>query len=185
MSDFVQDLLGKAVTIGPKKKKVGYIVDRDPMDNSLLIFFSEEQMLWSKPEKLTFRPEKDLTVEIIDVNGDLPNAKPNIEKIGKTLVIHRLTYSDASDSVQHSLSNKIEFAAEEQKVGDMVNHPAHYTFGKFEVLDVLEDWNLGFHESNVIKYLARAGKKDPKTTLQDYYKALTYLQRKIKMLEKE
>jgi hypothetical protein len=23
---------------------------------------------------------------------------------------------------------------------DAVNHPAHYTFGRFEVVDVLEDW---------------------------------------------
>jgi hypothetical protein len=26
------------------------------------------------------------------------------------------------------------------KKDDPVNHPAHYTFGKLEVIDILEDW---------------------------------------------
>ena len=42
---------------------------------------------------------------------------------------------------------------------ERVNHPAHYTFGKFEVIDVIEDWKLGFHLGNAVKYIARAGRK--------------------------
>lgn len=67
---------------------------------------------------------------------------------------------------------------------DPVNHPAHYTFGRFEVIDVIEDWNLGFHEASAVKYIARAGKKNPKKTIEDYSKAVWYLQRKINQLKR-
>ena len=40
-----------------------------------------------------------------------------------------------------------------------VNHPAHYNTGNIEVIDAIEDWNLGFNLGNVIKYVARADHK--------------------------
>ena len=58
-----------------------------------------------------------------------------------------------------------------------IDHPKHYTSGKFEVIDVIEDWQLGFHLGNVVKYIARAGKKDAE--LDDLKKALWYLTRYI------
>ena len=72
----------------------------------------------------------------------------------------------------------------EGSLPDMVNHPPHYTFGKFEVIDVIEDWDLGFHLSNAIKYLARAGRKGGDVT-QDLRKAVWYIERKISKLEEE
>ena len=61
---------------------------------------------------------------------------------------------------------------------DLVNHPSHYTFGRFEVIDVLEDW---FSDDpllwQVVKYLARAKHKG--NLLQDLEKAQFYLQRRI------
>lgn len=58
-----------------------------------------------------------------------------------------------------------------------VNHPKHYNVGKIEVIDVIEDWQLGFALGNTIKYIARAEHKG--TTIQDLEKALWYLQREI------
>jgi len=49
-----------------------------------------------------------------------------------------------------------------------VDHPRHYNHGTIEVIDVIEDWRLGFHAGNVIKYLARAGHKGSK--MQDLQK---------------
>lgn len=49
----------------------------------------------------------------------------------------------------------------EKVKNDSVNHPAHYTDGKIEVIDFIEDKKLGYHLGNVVKYIARAGKKDP------------------------
>lgn len=68
---------------------------------------------------------------------------------------------------------------------DAVNHPAHYTFGTIEVIDVLEDWQLPFHLANVVQYVARAGRKDRATELQDLEKAQWYLERYIKLREKQ
>lgn len=64
--------------------------------------------------------------------------------------------------------------------------PNHYG-GKdsmYEVFNVLEAWGLDkdFYLGNVIKYLARAGKKSKTTTKEDLQKALVYLQRRIDTL---
>jgi hypothetical protein len=71
----------------------------------------------------------------------------------------------------------------DDRVGGPVVHPAHYNAGKFEVIDVLEDWKVGPHEFNVIKYIARAKHKG--SELQDLKKAKWYLDRRIKQLEIE
>ena len=63
------------------------------------------------------------------------------------------------------------------KKQDNVNHPAHYTAGKFEVIDVIEDWKLGFHLGNAVKYIARAEHKG--SPIEDLKKARWYLDRLI------
>jgi hypothetical protein len=66
----------------------------------------------------------------------------------------------------------------EGQMDDPVNHPDHYTFGKFEVIDVLEDW---FPTDPLLwqvgKYIARAGRKG--AALEDLEKAAWYLRRRI------
>ena len=67
---------------------------------------------------------------------------------------------------------------------DLVKKPAHYTEGRdFEPLDVIEDWKLGFHLGNALKYIARCGRKD--NNVQDIKKAIEYLRRYCEFLEKE
>ncbi len=61
---------------------------------------------------------------------------------------------------------------------DPVNRPAHYTDGKIEVIDFIEDKRLGFCLGNTVKYIARAGKKGDR--LEDLKKARWYLDREIK-----
>ncbi len=61
-----------------------------------------------------------------------------------------------------------------------VDHPAHYSEETFEVIDVIEDWKLDFHEGNAVKYIGRsdhAGKK-----VEDLQKAIWYLERKIVLI---
>lgn len=67
---------------------------------------------------------------------------------------------------------------------DPVNHPAHYTTGKIEVYDFIEDQQLIYPLGNAVKYIARAGKKDPSKELEDLQKAAWYLARRIKQLKK-
>ena len=66
---------------------------------------------------------------------------------------------------------------------DNVNRPAHYTDGKIEVIDFIEDKKLGFHLGNAVKYISRAGKKDPTKIVEDLKKAIWYLERFIEKLE--
>ena len=68
-------------------------------------------------------------------------------------------------------------------MSDPINHPHHYTFGAIEVIDAIEAWSLGFHEGNVVKYVARARHKAHE--LEDLKKARWYLERAIERLEKE
>lgn len=70
-------------------------------------------------------------------------------------------------------------------VTDNVNHPKHYTFGNIEVIDFIEDKKLGFHLGNAVKYISRAGRKDPAKTIEDLKKAAWYLNRQIERLESE
>ena len=44
------------------------------------------------------------------------------------------------------------FYETKEPIKESVDHPKHYNAGKYEVIDVLEDWKLGFHLGNVIKY---------------------------------
>jgi len=69
-------------------------------------------------------------------------------------------------------------------MSDSVSHPSHYNSGKFEAIDVIEDWDLGFNLGNTVKYISRAGKKDPDKHLEDLKKARWYLEREIANLSK-
>lgn len=67
------------------------------------------------------------------------------------------------------------------KIGDRVNHPAHYNQGKIEVIEFLEDQFMDRpHEWNAVKYIARAQHKGQE--VEDLEKAIWYLQRKIAIL---
>jgi hypothetical protein len=70
---------------------------------------------------------------------------------------------------------------------EYVNHPEHYG-GKenpYEVIKVIDAWELGFSLGNTVKYISRAGKKGTDKELQDLRKALWYLQHHIEQLENE
>lgn len=71
----------------------------------------------------------------------------------------------------------------EQK--DMVNHPDHYGGGDnpYEVIKVIRAWDLGFDLGNAVKYIARAGKKNPDKHIEDLEKAVFYLQDEIDHLK--
>ena len=68
-------------------------------------------------------------------------------------------------------------------MSDNVNHPDHYTFGKFEVIDVITDWNMNYCLGNAIKYIARCEHKENK--IQDLKKAIWYINKEIELSESE
>lgn len=89
------------------------------------------------------------------------------------------------------MTNSLDREIEEynKRVGETsmqeVNHeftdgdtaPKHYQF-KVEPIDAIESWDLGFCLGNVVKYVARAGKKD--SYMDDLRKARWYLDRALR-----
>ena len=71
----------------------------------------------------------------------------------------------------------------QEAADDAVNSPAYYNTGKIEVIDFIEDQGLPFHLGSAIKYICRAGKKDPAKLGEDISKAIWYLDRYIKFLK--
>lgn len=73
---------------------------------------------------------------------------------------------------------------------DKVNHPPHYTKGKYEAIDVIEDAVqfapdsvIGGLQWQALKYILRMWHKDK--ALEDAKKAQWYLTRLIETLEKQ
>ena len=68
-----------------------------------------------------------------------------------------------------------------------VEHPSYYNTGQIEVIDAIESWGFGegFNKGNAIKYIARAGRKNKGTEIEDLRKAMTYLQFEIDRLERQ
>jgi len=64
------------------------------------------------------------------------------------------------------------------------NKPTHYqTDNNIDIIDFCKMYNLNFNRGNVIKYVARAGKKDDE--IKDLEKALDFIQREIKYLKEK
>lgn len=66
-----------------------------------------------------------------------------------------------------------------------IDGPAHYG-GKdnpYEAIKVIRAWGLGFNLGNLVKYVARAGKKPGESMLKDLKKARWYLDDEIKHME--
>ena len=61
-----------------------------------------------------------------------------------------------------------------------VDHPNHYLKDTgHEVIDVINAWDLNFELGNAIKYIARAGKKNPKKYKEDLNKAIWYINNQL------
>lgn len=65
---------------------------------------------------------------------------------------------------------------------DSAVRPQHYRESKIEPIDAIEAWDLGFNLGNVCKYIARAGKRDIESRLNDLSKAQWYLAREIQIV---
>ncbi len=86
--------------------------------------------------------------------------------------------------------NMVEKKDEKEETGnkpykESVNHPSHYG-GKdnpYETIKVIDAWGLDFELGNAIKYISRAGKKDPTKIVEDLKKAIFYIQHEIDKIE--
>lgn len=72
-------------------------------------------------------------------------------------------------------------------MSSQVNHPQHYggEDNPYEAIKVITAWRLGFCLGNVVKYIARAGKKDKTKEIEDLEKARWYLDKHIEHLKEQ
>ena len=109
-------------------------------------------------------------------SGEILPSINNVYEIAKALEVFS---NDIIGGVAKGF-NFFDVDIEEEK--EMINHPSHYNQGKYEAIDVIEDWKLNFNLGNTVKYISRAGHKD--NIIQDLKKSLWYLNREIERLEK-
>lgn len=100
-----------------------------------------------------------------------------IHETSETLIATEICKDVTSEYIQQEV--KAEYT------NSNVNHPSHYTDGKIEVIDYIEDKKFDYCLGNAIKYISRAGKKNPDKTIEDLEKAVWYIQRRIKQLKGE
>ena len=119
----------------------------------------------------------------------------NANKYVISISIELKTIHDNLDAIFNRLNNLEAFIADKQmiavydnKEGKMienVNHPTHYG-GKdslYETVKVIEAWGLTYNTGNAVKYISRAGKKDPAKHIEDLEKAVWYISREIENLK--
>lgn len=114
--------------------------------------------------------------------NDISDVNPGCMGIGLCMQCNKDVSENLEPKYPFVSSIQIDTSVDTQ---DNVNHPSHYggEDNPYEVIKVIEAWGLDFHLGTVIKYIPRAGKKDPKKELEDLEKALWYLQRKINLLK--
>jgi len=68
---------------------------------------------------------------------------------------------------------------------EAVHHPDHYNKGGIEVIDFIDAWDMNFERGSAVKYIARAGVKDPEKEIEDLEKAEWYINHEIiRLVEK-
>lgn len=68
-------------------------------------------------------------------------------------------------------------------MSDKISAPEHYTFSEHEPKDVIWAWHLDFYLGNVVKYIARAGRKAGSTKIEDLQKARQYIDFELEKLQ--
>lgn len=66
---------------------------------------------------------------------------------------------------------------------DVIHHPAHYCYSKYEPKDVIRAWGLNFNLGSAVKYIARAGRKDD--IVQELEKAKQFIDFEIEAIKAE
>jgi hypothetical protein len=68
---------------------------------------------------------------------------------------------------------------------EKVDHPSHYRAHPSGVECITITEHMNFCRGNAVKYIWRAGEKDPATEVEDLRKARWYIDREIARLERQ
>ena len=97
--------------------------------------------------------------------------------------LNRLYKYFGKDELPKNISDLFTQKAEETIANDNIEHPSWYTQGGIETLDFIAAKELNFMRGNAVKYIVRAGKKDPSKEIEDLKKARFYLDWEINQLK--
>ena len=133
---------------------------------------------------------QDYTQHAYDLNAEDKNTANRFKKY-----INDLKEGEDRENIRPRSQKKkgVAWTTEPYKApkNDVVNHPQHYTSGKYEVIDMISemvkhyDGEVAYDLGNTVKYIARAGIKNPDTLVEDLRKSAWYLNRAIEKLEKK
>lgn len=132
-------------------------------------------------------PEEVIST-LADIYGDTMLALADCHNIAKEMKEHKFEDKKTDESVmKNKLGDDPMCDAIRDCVmkymDDKINHPKHYCEGrKYEPIEVIEDWGLGMHAGNAVKYISRAGRKGD--AIEDLEKARWYVDRYIEKRDK-
>lgn len=139
------------------------IDDQDPC--TMVTGMSELVLENREPHVRIWRPEGSVTVSLLEDRVEMTDSSDDVD-----------VYADDTYPGLYYNGRRIELAEDL----DNVSHPPHYANGwsnGAEVIDLTE--HLSFCSGNVVKYVCRAGRKDPDKHVEDLEKARWYLDREI------
>lgn len=163
--------------------------------DELMDVLEEMATMHSKEDKSESHIDDDesVTDDSSDCDGDCEHCEFNEKQpIEFDITVHDpsidpfIDYLDDKSEDEYDAHDQNEY--DDQGEHDAVNHPSYYC-GNIEVIDFIEDKNLGYHLGNAVKYISRAGKKheegmsDTDKMIEDLRKAVWYINRKIEILE--
>ncbi len=127
-----------------------------------------------KKDMLLSEIAKDIVKE--KISGYAKSAKEEIKpKVDEIVELTKKLVPDSYEEVIESFYK-----------GDITNHTSGHCGDDniYEVIKVIEAWDLNFLLGNSIKHISRAGKNNPEKEKEDLLKAIWYLNRRIKNIEK-
>ena len=111
-------------------------------------------------------PEKAMKDTLIYIQNLFkePIDKPRLEA-DELAVRNDLLFGEDTMQTKENFIAQMQKPKEAEPIEDApneaVNHPDHYHSGTYEAINVIQAWGLNFNRGNVVKYLCRAGLKDP------------------------
>jgi len=108
------------------------------------------------------------------------------EKVDEKIKIFNKTASVYTDEERLKYATKKVFKNHKIAFEKLNDHPQHHAGDKaYEVIKVLEVWNLDFHRGNAVNHIYRSSIEDTDAKIQNLEKAKWYIQRKIDLLKEK
>ena len=165
-NSFYTFYLEKPIEIGDAK----FVIDVPPPPESDKAFLAKHPEAAAE-QRLTERSEKET---------DNSDKEPEEKKTGKASGADAIVLDKADKNFVFTGTFKADRIKREGNIGKR----SYYSFPNgVEAEDICR--YLPFNLGNVVKYVCRAGRKDPKKKALDLQKAMDYLENEIKRMEEE